>query len=94
MVPGTRLNRKENMSKTKELLMITVMAFAILTITGVAKADTKSVTPGEFVSSVASVPGKLSNHFQNEWVEIKAYQAKNWADMKKKWQSLTSKFQD
>jgi hypothetical protein len=31
---------------------------------------------------VAAVPGKVHNHLQNEWVDIKAYQAKSWADSK------------
>ena len=42
--------------------------------------DQKTVTPQEFVNSVVAVPGKVSTHLQNEWVDIKAYQAKSWAD--------------
>ena len=49
----------------------------------VVKADEqKTVTPKEFVETVVSVPGKVSTHLQNEWVDIKAYQAKSWADSK------------
>ena len=50
----------------------------------VSQADDKvnTVTPQEFVSSVAAVPGKVHNHLQNEWVDIKAYQAKSWEDSK------------
>ena len=49
----------------------------------VAQADEqKTVTPQEFVNSVVAVPGKVSTHLQNEWVDIKAYQAKSWADSK------------
>jgi hypothetical protein len=49
----------------------------------VVKADEQNtVTPKEFVETVASVPGKVSTHLQNEWVDIKAYQAKSWADSK------------
>ena len=49
----------------------------------VVKADEqKTVTPKEFVETVVSVPGKVSTHLQNEWVDIKAYQAKSWADRK------------
>lgn len=44
--------------------------------------DQKTVTPQEFVNSVVAVPGKVSTHLQNEWVDIKAYQAKSWADSK------------
>lgn len=53
-----------------------------------AQADDKAntVTPQEFVSSVAAVPGKVGNHFKNEWVDIKAYQAESWADSKDQFQ--------
>ena len=48
----------------------------------VVKADEKAITPQEFIHSVSQVPVKISAHVQNEWVEIKAYQAKSWADSK------------
>ena len=48
----------------------------------VVKADEKAITPQEFVNTIAAVPHKVSAHVQNEWVEIKAYQAKSWADSK------------
>ena len=50
----------------------------------VAQADDKAntVTPTEFVSSVAAVPGKVSEHLKTEWTDIKAYQAASWADAK------------
>jgi len=38
------------------------------------------------VNSVVAVPGKVSTHLQNEWVDIKAYQAKSWADSKDQFQ--------
>ena len=66
--------------------------------TSVAQADDKAntVTPKEFVSSVAAVPGKVGNHLQNEWVEIKAFQAKSWADAKAQnqanWEKLKGLF--
>ena len=52
--------------------------------TSVAQADDKAntVTPKEFVSSVAAVPGKVSEHLKAEWTDIKAYQANAWADTK------------
>ena len=34
--------------------------------------EQKTVTPQEFVNSVVAVPGKVSTHLQNEWVDIKA----------------------
>ena len=56
--------------------------------TSMAQADDKvnTVTPQEFVSSVTAVPGKVHNHLQNEWTDIKAYQAKSWADSKDQFQ--------
>ena len=64
----------------------------------VSQADDKAttVTPKEFVSSVAAVPGKVGNHFKNEWVDIKAYQAASWVDAKaqsaRTWAQLKSLF--
>lgn len=90
----TRPSRKADMNKIKELAVITVAALAFLLITGVVKSEeTKSVTPKEFVETVASVPGKVGNHITQEIEKTKAYQAKNWADMKSQWQKLLSKFQ-
>ena len=66
--------------------------------TSVAQADDKvnTVTPKEFVSSVAAVPGKVGNHLQAEWVDIKAYQAASWVDAKaqsaRTWAKLKSLF--
>ena len=82
------------MNKIKELATITVAALAFLLITGVVKAEEpKSVTPKKFVETVASVPGKVSNHITQEIEKTKAYQAKNWADAKAQLQKLLSVFQ-
>ena len=48
--------------------------------------EQKTVTPKEFVETVVAVPGKVSTHLQNEWVDIKAYQAKSWQDSKDQFQ--------
>ena len=62
--------------------MIGAMLFA-----SVVKAEEqKTVTPKEFVETVVAVPGKVSTHLQNEWVDIKAYQAKSWAESKDQFQ--------
>ena len=71
--------------KLKETLMITIVALAFLLITGVAKSDEKSITPQEFVETVASVPGKVGNHVENEWQDIKEYQTKVWSEAKNQW---------
>ena len=81
------------MNKIKEYIMITLGALAFLLITGIAKADTHTVTPKEFAKSVASVPGKLGNHIKNEWAETKEYQANTWAEFKFTIKGLKEKFQ-
>ena len=80
------------MDKIKEYAMITVMALSFMLITGVAKSEEKTYTPQETIQAFAEVPGKLGNHFKNEWADIKEHQAKSWADAKKQWQDLKAKF--
>ena len=70
------------MDKWKETAMITVMALAIISLTGVAKADT---TPANFLSTLASIPGKVIAHVKSEAEDIKQYQSENWSEMKTKW---------
>ncbi len=78
----------------KEIVAVTIMALAILLITGVVKSEeTKSVTPQEFADAVASVPGKVGNQITIEIEKTKEFQAKSWADAKAQWQKILSKFQ-
>lgn len=72
------------MNTIKEYIMISIMALAILIMTGVAKAD-ETTTFGDFVSAWASVPGKIINHVKSEAQDIKQYQTDSWTDMKQKW---------
>ena len=65
--------------------MIAIAALAFLLITGIAKAEDKVITPQEFVSNVAEVPGKLVTFIGNEVEKTKEYQANSWAEMKTKW---------
>jgi hypothetical protein len=82
------------MTKFKEYAILIVGVLAFLLITGVVKSEeTKSVTPQEFVESVASVPGKIGNQINIEIEKTKQYQAKSWAEAKAQWQRLLSKFQ-
>ena len=71
--------------KLKETIMIAIAALAFMLITGVAKSEEKTITPQEFVSNVAEVPGKLVTFIGNEVEKTKEYQAKSWAEMKTKW---------
>ena len=65
--------------------MIAIAALAFMLITGIAKAEEKTITPQEFVSNVAQVPGKLATFIGNEVEKTKEYQANSWAEMKTKW---------
>ena len=72
--------------KLKETMMIAIAALAFMLITGVAKSDeVKTISPQEFASNVAQVPGKLVTFIGNEVEKTKEYQAKSWAEMKTKW---------
>ncbi len=69
------------------VIVISIGYFAI------AKADeTTTVTPKEFITTVASVPGKLGNHLSNEIAKTKKFQAENWAKMKADLVKLKNKF--
>ena len=65
--------------------MIAIAALAFMLITGIAKSEEKTITPQEFVSNVAEVPGKLVTFIGNEVEKTKEYQANSWAEMKTKW---------
>jgi len=72
--------------KLKETMMIAIAALAFMMITGVAKSEeVKTITPQEFASNVAQVPGKLVKFIGGEVEKTKEYQAKSWAEMKTKW---------
>jgi hypothetical protein len=73
-------------------LIFAVIVLSIGYLTLATAEETKTITPQEFVESVASVPGKVGNHLQNEWSDIKVYQANSWADMKFKFQGFKEKF--
>ena len=64
-------------------MVVAIAAF--LMITGVAKAEDKSITPQEFVSNVAEVPSKVGNWLTGEVEKTKAYQTKVWSEAKNKW---------
>ena len=78
--------------KLKDTLMIAVAALAFMLITGIAKSDEKTITPKEFVSNVAEVPGKVGIWFSGEVEKTKEYQKKSWAKTKEDFASLVKKF--
>ena len=73
--------------------MIIVIALGFMLITGIAKSEEKTYTPQETIEAFASVPGKIGSHLQNEWTDIKEYQANSWAEIKFKFKGLKDKFQ-
>ena len=63
--------------------ILAILVFML--ITGVAKAEDKTITPQEFVSNVAEVPSKVGNWLTGEVEKTKAYQTKVWSEAKNKW---------
>lgn len=80
------------MNKIKDTLMITVMALAFLTLTGMAKADEKTNTPAETIEAIKAIPTNIASHISKEVQETKEYQAKSWAEAKAQWTRLKNKF--
>ena len=76
------------MNKIKDTLMITVMAIAFLTLTGLAKADEKTNT----ITAIKAIPANIASHISNEVQETTEYQAKSWAEAKAQWTKLKNKF--
>ena len=65
------------------MMMITIAV--LMTMTMAKSEETKTITPQEFASNVAQVPGKLVKFIGSEVEKTKEYQAKSWAEMKTKW---------
>ena len=63
--------------------ILAILVFML--ITGVAKAEDKTITAKEFASNVAEVPAKVGNWFTSEVEKTKAYQTKVWSEAKNKW---------
>ena len=74
----------------KCLGVLAILVFML--ITGVAKAEDKTVTPQEFVKTVSEVPSKVGTWFSGEVTKTKEYQAKSWAKTKEDFASLVKKF--
>ena len=72
-----------------------ILAVIVLSVGyfAIAKAEEKTYTPQETIEAFASVPGKVGNHFKQEWISIKEHQANSWAEVKFKLQGLKEKFQ-
>jgi len=70
--------------------VLAILVFML--ITGVAKAEDKTITPQEFVKTVSEVPSKVGTWFNGEVTKTKEYQAKSWAKTKEDFASLVKKF--
>jgi len=79
------------MTFLEKVFMVLAIA-AFLMITGVAKAEDKTITPQEFVKTVSEVPSKVGTWFNGEVTKTKEYQAKSWAKTKEDFASLVKKF--
>ena len=73
------------MNTIKEYIMITFAALAFMILTGVAKADTHTTSVGDFLSTLASLPGKVVEHVKSEVAATKQFQTDSWNDAKSKW---------
>lgn len=73
------------MKQVKEWITITLACLAFMILTGIAKADSQTTTPKQFIEAWLSVPGKIAEHVKSEAQSIKAYQQQSWADAKSKW---------
>ena len=70
----------------KSLLFAIALVAVILVSINMASADEKkTITPQEFASNVAEVPGKLVNFIGSEVEKTKAYQTKVWSETMKTW---------
>ena len=74
-------------------LFVASLIVVILVSMSMANAEeNKTITPQEFVSNVADVPGKVGNWFTGEVEKTKEYQKKSWAKTKEDFASLVKKF--
>ena len=73
-----------NMKKSL-LFAIALVAVILISMNMASADDKKTITPQEFVSNVAEVPGKVGNWFTGEVEKTKAYQTKVWSEAKNKW---------
>ena len=71
--------------KIKEIIAVAIAGLIFMLITGIAKADEKTITPQEFGQAINEVPSKVSNFVKSEVSKTKEYQTKVWAEAKTKW---------
>ena len=73
-----------NMKKSL-LFAIAIVAVVLISMNRASADEKKSITPQEFVTNVAEVPGKFINFLGSEVEKTKTYQTKVWSEAKTKW---------
>ena len=68
-------------NRTMKNIMIALLVLCFTATVGNTN-ETKTITPKEFATAIAEVPGKIVNHISNEKQKIIVYQKKSWADAK------------
>lgn len=70
--------KKQNLIKK---IMIALAVF-IISIQTVNANENKTITPKEFVTAIAEIPGKLTNFISSEVKKTKEFQIKKWKEAK------------
>ena len=71
--------------KSVSLFVASLIVVILVSMKMANAEENKTITPQEFVSNVAEVPGKVGNWFTGEVEKTKAYQTKVWSEAKTKW---------
>ena len=78
--------------KSVTLFVASLIVVILISMSMANAEENKTITPKEFVSNVAEVPGKVGNWLTGEVEKTKEYQAKSWAKSKEDFASLVKKF--
>ena len=70
--------KKRNLIKK----MMIALAVFIISIQPVNANETKTISPKEFVTAIAEIPGKLVNFINGEVEKTKEFQIKKWKEAK------------
>ena len=71
--------------KSVSLFVASLIVVILVSMKMANAEENKTITPQEFVSNVAEVPGKVGNWLTGEVEKTKAYQTKVWSEAKTKW---------
>tara|TARA_B100000035_G_scaffold44133_1_gene33113 strand:- start:177 stop:446 length:270 start_codon:yes stop_codon:yes gene_type:complete len=71
--------------KSVSLFVASLIVVILVSMKMANAEENKTITPQEFVSNVAEVPGKVGNWFTGEVEKTKEYQTKVWSEAKTKW---------